>query len=544
VPAIAVPRIILRPRLTVEDLAGPDAELLDRDRSQAVALSVRPGSAGDGIVLDEAASEVGERYGVDFRELTQRLRSRGGAGEASVVTLPRVLPGMPDPPWAGLPERVVLLGVGDGRPGDLRRAGAALARAVEGLDQVVAPASEDWGEEAARAFVEGFLLAAYRPPRAGRTDPPTPPAETLVLLGGPAPSVVEAAVRSASATWTARRLAATPSNLKSPAWFAAEAQHLAEEVPGVTVTVREADWLADQGFGGVLAVASGSAYEPRLVVVDYQPDGEGPQGEPLWPPSPGNEGAGTGHVVIVGKGITFDTGGLSVKPAEAMTAMKTDMSGAAAALAAVLGAAEARVARRVTAVLPLAENALGGSAYRPGDVLRLFDGSTVEVLNTDAEGRLILADALAWARTVLRPAILVDIATLTGAASLGLGRRHAALYATDETLAEALAKAGEGTGEAAWRMPLVAEYEPSLDSSVADVVNVTADPHVKGGSIVAALFLRRFVGDLPWAHLDIAGPARAQKAEHEVSEGATGFGARLLLRWLEDGAGPGGPISA
>jgi leucyl aminopeptidase len=194
---------------------------------------------------------------------------------------------------------------------------------------------------------------------------------------------------------------------------------------------------------------------------------------------------------------------------------------------------ETEPAARVTALVPLAENLPGAAAQRPGDVIRHWGGRTVEVFNTDAEGRLVLADALAYAAAMLRPDVVVDLATLTGAASLGLGRRHGALYSTDDRLAKDLLAAGEATGELLWRMPLVEDYRYVLDSEVADLSNVTRDATVMGGSIVAALFLREFTAGLPWAHLDIAGPARADKVEHEVSKGGTGFGARLLLRWLE-----------
>ena len=208
--------------------------------------------------------------------------------------------------------------------------------------------------------------------------------------------------------------------------------------------------------------------------------------------------------------------------------MKTDMAGAAVALAVVLGAAQARATRRVTAVLPLAENHVGASSYRPGDVLRTYTGRTVEVANTDAEGRLVLADALGFAVRELAPDVLVDVATLTGAASLGLGRGHAALYATDEPLAGALEDAADATGERVWRMPLVEDYAGALRSDVADLRHVPLESP-GGGSITAALFLREFVGDVPWAHLDIAGTARATADRHEVTAGATGYGARLLL---------------
>jgi leucyl aminopeptidase len=238
--------------------------------------------------------------------------------------------------------------------------------------------------------------------------------------------------------------------------------------------------------------------------------------------------------VLVGKGVTYDTGGLSIKPREAMVPMKTDMTGAAVALATVLAAANEGVAHRVTAVLPLAENHFGGASYRPGDVLTIHGGTTVEIANTDAEGRLLLADALAYADAELEPDVVIDVATLTGAAKVALGTQLGALYGTDDELVAALAAAGEASGELVWPMPLVDEYEEAVRSDVADLRHVPADKAIGGGSITAALFLRHFAGRRPWAHLDIAGPARAGADRHEVTEGATGFGARLLLRYLVD----------
>jgi leucyl aminopeptidase len=237
--------------------------------------------------------------------------------------------------------------------------------------------------------------------------------------------------------------------------------------------------------------------------------------------------------VLVGKGITFDTGGLAIKPREAMVPMRTDMSGAGAVLAALAACGAAGVRRRVVGLLPLAENAVGAASYRPGDVVRQYGGRTTEVVNTDAEGRVVLADAMAWADAHLDPEVVVDVATLTGAASLGLGRRHAALYSPDDDLAAALAAAAAASGEQAWRMPLVEDYRTAIDSTVADVRQAVTAPGFGAGSITAALFLREFAGGRRWAHLDIAGPARSDKDEHEVPKGATGYGARLLLRWLE-----------
>jgi leucyl aminopeptidase len=217
-----------------------------------------------------------------------------------------------------------------------------------------------------------------------------------------------------------------------------------------------------------------------------------------------------------------------------MVPMKTDMSGAAAVLATLVACRELDIRRPVIGLLPLAENAFGASSYRPGDIVTVHGGTTVEILNTDAEGRMVLADALSYAAGKLDPDVIIDVATLTGAATLGLGRRHAALYATDDQLARSLTGAGAGSGEQLWRMPLVEDYRPVLDSPIADLRHLAGKgAAMGGGSIVAALFLREFVGAHRWAHLDIAGTGRSDREEYEVTKGATGFGARLLLRWLE-----------
>jgi leucyl aminopeptidase len=281
----------------------------------------------------------------------------------------------------------------------------------------------------------------------------------------------------------------------------------------VDVEVRAESWLRERGFGGVLAVGGGSAAPPRLIEARWRPRGAR---------------AGT-HVVLVGKGITFDTGGINLKPGAGMRLMHTDMSGGAAVLAALRAVATRRVPVRVTALVPAAENAFGAASFRPGDVVRHVTGRTSEITNTDAEGRLVLADAMGYAVQSLRPSVLVDIATLTGAMKVALGLRTAGLFATSDALAHALLRAGDDTGEPMWRLPLDTDYENLLASSVADAINSPGNP----GGITAALFLKPFAGDVPWAHLDIAGPARASRDEGVLTKGATGFGARLLTRWVE-----------
>jgi leucyl aminopeptidase len=313
----------------------------------------------------------------------------------------------------------------------------------------------------------------------------------------------------------ARDLINTPSNRKNPAWLAEQARDRLGGLPHVTVEVLEPEALREGGFGGVLAVGGGSSTPPRVIVASYRPPG-----------------AGSHHPVLVGKGITFDTGGLSIKPNAGMREMKTDMAGGAAVLATIDAAARLELPTAVTVVVPAAENAVSGSSYRPADVVRHVGGRTTEVLNTDAEGRMVLADGLAYARLSLGATVLVDVATLTGAMKVALGTKIGGLYAATDGLADALLAAGGHAGEPLWRMPLADEYADLLESTVADANNAPGNP----GGTTAALFLKPFAGDLPWAHLDVAGPARAGSDDAEIVKGGTGFGARTLLRWLEAGA--------
>ena len=506
-----------------------DCAFFSSDEVEILAIPIAPAvEGGEDLQPRHGTVDAAVRYGIDFAELADRARLTGRPGEAHIIDLPRPNGRSKALPWAGLPERIILLGVGDGSVGALRRAGAGLARATRGAERVlttVAGYSAIHGVNAAdgeltRAFVEGYLLGAYTFPSAQTGEAAPEPAEQLVLLGEHSEGAVSAAVIAASATWLARDLTNTPSNLKTPDWLAIRAQGLAHEA-GLKTRVWDKAALRDEGFGGILAVGAGSEHEPRLVMVTYTPltdDGEELTGAP--------------HVVLVGKGITYDTGGISIKPRLAMVPMKTDMAGAAVVLGVVLGAAHMKSKHKVTALLPLAENHFGSDSYRPGDVLQMFGGTNVEVSNTDAEGRLVLADALAFAEAELSPDVLIDIATLTGAASLGLGTSHAAAYSADESLMASTLAAADASGEKAWHMPLVEDYAPALAAPVADLSHVDLDGW-GAGSITAAMFLREFTTTTSWLHLDIAGPARASKDRHEVSAGATGYGARLLLRLLE-----------
>ena len=313
------------------------------------------------------------------------------------------------------------------------------------------------------------------------------------------------------AGWRARMLATVPSNIKNPQWLAEQAEEVAHEA-GLRVDVRDEKALAAEGFGGIVGVGQGSATPPRLIRLDYVPRG----------------GRKAPRVVLVGKGITFDTGGLSIKPAESMKTMKRDMTGGAVVISVLAALSALGCPLRVTGLVAAAENAVGGDSIRPGDVLRHYGGRTTEVTNTDAEGRLVMADALAYAVAELDPAVVVDVATLTGAIKVALGQSLGGLFANREPLADALRAAGAASGEPLWRLPLVADYEHHLESTVADADN--APKHA--GAISAALFLQHFVGGVPWAHLDVASVGDAPSDRDEWSQGPTGFGARLLLGWL------------
>lgn len=485
------------------------------------------GTAGDGAV--DAGSEpagaelipgtgaLGTALGVDAAGHLRRARATGSAGE--VTTVPLLAAGT-EP---GTVETVLLVGIGDGSPASLLRAAAAACRTSGQRGRVLVWLAPDGP---AGKVVEGWGLAAYAmrkrsgqpgdAPALRRIDVVAVADEVGDEVGDEVAQEVARAAATVRAVHLARDLANTPANEKSPQWLAGQAMRRGARA-GLDVRVWDERELAADGFGGLLGVGQGSARPPRLVRLDHRPTGSSRRP----------------HVALVGKGIVFDSGGISIKPAGGMESMKTDMAGAAAVLAVMTALRELGVDIRVTGLLAIAENLPGDAALRPGDVIAPYGGRrTVEITNTDAEGRLVLADALAYADLVLRPDAIVDIATLTGAASLALGRLDAPLFATDEALAAALLRAAGESGERLWRMPLVDDYRPALESTTADLVNSVTDRGLGGGSITAALFLREFAGGRPWAHLDIAGTGRADGAVHELSRGGTGFGVRLLLRLL------------
>ncbi len=323
--------------------------------------------------------------------------------------------------------------------------------------------------------------------------------------------LVEQVTAVCGASVTARGWVSTPSNDKRPDAFSKMIADASTSV-GLKTVIMDERGLRKQGFGAMLAVGQGSHVSPRLVTVEYTPK------------------AARKTVVLVGKGVTFDSGGLNLKSSGGIETMKMDMAGAAAVAGTMLAVARLKPAVKVVGVMPLVENMPSGAAIRPGDIVRSYAGKTIEIGNTDAEGRLILIDAMAWAIKKYKPDTLIDLATLTGACMIALGEKIAGMFCNDQQLAETLIASGEETHERCWPLPLPEDYRELLKSEFADLNNMSSSRY--GGAITAALFLSEFVGDSRWAHIDIAGPAWIKKASDYCGAGGTGFGVRLLCDWL------------
>ncbi|HLJ08203.1 MAG TPA: leucyl aminopeptidase, partial [Acidimicrobiia bacterium] len=469
-----------------------------------------------GRTLTPAAAEVDGALGGALAAHLEASGFKGDIGETSLLpTLGRL-------PAAEL--LVVGLGPQPATADALRRAAGAAARKTGRFGTVAialpdpAPNHPGTGLAGGQAVVEGYLLGSYRFDRYksgadGRKD------SRVLLAGGATDADLARGQAIAEAVAWARDIVNEPAGGRSPQTFA-ELAYQRAVAAGISAEILNETELARRGMNGILGVGQGSRVPPRLLILRYEPEGA------------------TGFVGAVGKGITFDSGGLSLKPAEAMETMKTDCSGAAAVVAAMCALPALAPKIKVVAATPLAENMPGGGAIKPGDVIRHYGGRTSEVLNTDAEGRLVLADALAW-MAEQRPDAMIDFATLTGAITIALGKKVAGFFATSPLLAAEITGAAEATGERVWQMPFIEDLRRQGDSEVADIKNIGTR---WGGAIFAALFLREFTGSTPWIHVDIAGPARSDEAEHHIPKGPTGMGTRLLIEWIEQRASRQGGV--
>ena len=428
-------------------------------------------------------------------------------------------------------DRVMLVGLGKSREANLEGLRLAAAHAVRQLlerrirscvmtlAQNAVPRSSS--AERLAAVVEGMMLADYRFDRyrTEETDKLVPALEQAVLLIATNEDLAQAEKALAQAQGVvrgvcfARDLVNEPGNVKSPEHLAERARLMAEEV-GLGCTILDKPSLEREKMGALLGVAQGSEREPRLIVLEHR--GGAKDAAPI---------------ALVGKGVVFDAGGISLKPAEKMDEMKMDMAGGAAVLGTMYAAALLDLPINLVGLVPAVENLPSGTAIRPGDILTTLSGTTVEVLNTDAEGRLILADALTYARR-FAPHTVIDLATLTGACIIALGHHAAAVLGSDERLVQKLLKAGERSGEKLWQLPLWAPYSAQIKSDVADIKNIGGRA---AGTITAAAFLQHFTKDLSWAHLDIAGTAWEEQGKAHQPKGGTGFGVRLLLDYLQAG---------
>jgi len=465
-----------------------------KTKTDLVVVGVHPG-----IKLTTAATEIDR---VLKGALAKYLKKTAFSGAIRSAT---IIPTMGKIPAAAV--MVVGLGPVDKLDHDaLRRAAGTAAHSAGGFSSVALDISRDV-EGGARAAAEGFALGAYGFTRYKSETKET--TQRAVILGATQTDIDRAQTVSDATNW-ARDLVNEPPSNRGPAEFARLVAERAKQ-GGIKVEIFDEKAMAGLGMNGILTVGKGSSSAPRFVVLTYNPKGA------------------KGFIGLVGKGITFDSGGLSLKPNEGMKTMKMDCSGAAVVAGAIAALPALDTKIKVVAALALAENMPSGDAVKLGDVIHHFGGRTSEVLNTDAEGRLVLADALAW-MSAQKPDAIVNAATLTGGVIVALGNAVAGLMSNRSALAAELIEASKRTGERLWELPLVDEYREAIDSAVADIKNTTGTP--KASSIFGGLFLREFVGETPWAHLDIAGTAWSEKAEHYLPQGATAFGTRLLIDWI------------
>lgn len=466
----------------------------------------------DGAVIDK-------QLGGALREILQSKEFEGKTGEAFLYHTQGKISA----------KRLLLIGLGKKKDVTLDVIRQALGTAVKRVRQskagsftVAVPAIIPKGHtlvEVSQAMVEGAILGSYQFTAYRSENTAGKDVRQMTLLAQQKGHVrqltegVRRGVGTAEAAVFVRDLCNHPSNVMTPSRIASEAKAIAKD-DGLTIKILDRKEMEQLGMGALLGVARGSHEEPKLIILEYnraKKKDERP-------------------IVLIGKTITFDTGGISLKPAENMEHMKTDMTGGAEVLASIRAAARLKLPLRLISILPVAENMPGGRAMKPGDIVKTLSGKTVEVQNTDAEGRLILADALAYAQRY-KPAALVDIATLTGACVVALGQFAIGMFGTDNKLKDRIRKSGIQTGERVWEMPLWDEYFEQLRSDVADMRNIGGRG---GGMITAALFLSKFAGDGPWVHLDIASTDWSERERAYIPKGPTGIGTRLLIQYLID----------
>jgi len=478
------------------------------------------GAWEDRVLTDAARRLDEETGGAVSRAVAASPRFHGKKNELIAIVGPAKL----------ATSRIIVAGLGKPEALDarvLQDLGGALVAHLNTAGESEATVALDLGDaataklkpaEAAANLAFGARLRAYRFDKYRTTQKPEQkPSLTALTVasaaGGGAKEVYRALNAAAEAVAFTRDLVSEPANTIYPETLAAQAAALQEL--GLAVEVLDEARMRQLGMGAILSVGQGSARPPRMVVMQHN-----------------GGAAGSPPIAFIGKGVTFDTGGISIKPAAGMGEMKWDMAGAGVVigLMRLLAARKARV--NAVGVVGLVENMPSGTATRPGDIVRSLSGQTIEVLNTDAEGRLVLADALWYCQDRFKPQLMIDLATLTGAIVVALGHDHAGLFSNNDELAERLVAAGNAVGEKLWRLPLADSYDRAIDSDAADVKNIAGDR--AAGSIIGAQFVQRFVNKVPWAHLDIAGVAWSKKDAPTVPKGATAFGVRLLDRFVAE----------
>ncbi|MBX3237607.1 MAG: leucyl aminopeptidase [Nitrospiraceae bacterium] len=475
----------------------------------------------EGEGLKQEAAAIDKQLAGHLTELVRRGEFEGKSGELLLVHTQDKAP----------VKRLILAGLGKKKDLRLDAVRQALGAAVKRVRlakvtafAVAMPSDAPRGAsplDLAQTMAEGAILGSYQF-TAYRSENGAKPSEVERMTIYSSQRVqqrqlvegIRRGVAAAEATIFVRDLCNHPSNVMTPSRIATEAKAVAKE-SGVTVKILEQKDMEQLGMGALLGVARGSHEPPKFIILEYKGEKAKKTEQP---------------VVLVGKTITFDTGGISLKPSENMEQMKADMTGGAEVMATMRAAARLKLPLHLISILPVAENMPGGRAMKPGDVVKTLSGKTVEVQNTDAEGRLILSDALAYA-TRYKPAALIDIATLTGACVVALGQFAIGMFGTNDRLKESVRKAGLRAGERVWEMPLWDEYFEQLRSDVADMRNIGGRG---GGMITAALFLSKFVGDCPWIHLDIASTDWSERERAYIPKGPTGIGTRLLIQFLID----------